>query len=84
MEKDIHNFTCNQRLTVYFANEKNDITFDEETQPLVKRKVTFHPPRNRNRTLDIFVDYLNNLHFDNAATKNKSNISKNVWKAKNH
>ena len=28
------------RLTEYFANE-NDITFDEETQPLVKNKGTF-------------------------------------------
>ena len=85
MEKDIHNFTRKLRLTEYFANE-NDITFDEETQPLLKNKGTFHspppppPPRNRNKTLDIVVDYLNNQTFDNAATKNKSNISKNEWK----
>ena len=31
--------------------------------------------------LDIVVDYLNNQNFDNAATKNKSNISKNEWEA---
>ena len=43
MEKDIHNFTRKLRLTVYFANE-NDITFDEEAQPLLKNKGTFHPP----------------------------------------
>ena len=42
MEKDIHNFTRKLRLTEYFANE-NDITFDEETQLLVKNKGTFHP-----------------------------------------
>ena len=30
---------------------------------------------------DIVVNYLNNQNFDNAATKNKSNISKNEWKA---
>ena len=42
MEKDIHNFACKLRLTEYFANE-NNITFDEETQPLVKNKGTFHP-----------------------------------------
>ena len=42
MEKDIHNFTRKLRLTEYLANE-NDITFDEETQPLVKNKVTFYP-----------------------------------------
>ena len=41
MEKDIHNFTPKLRLTEYFANE-NDITFDEETQPLLKSKGTFH------------------------------------------
>ena len=80
MEKDIHNFTRKLRLTEYFANE-NDITFDEETQPLVKNEGTFHPARNRNKTLDIAVDYLNNQNFDNAATKNKSNISKNEWEA---
>ena len=80
MEKDIHNFTRKLRLTEYFANE-NDITFDEETQPLVKNKGTFHLPRNRNKTLDIIVDYLNNQSFDNASTKNKSNISKNEWEA---
>ena len=68
MEKDTHNFTRKLRLTEYFANE-NDITFDEETQPLVKNKGTFHPPGNRNKTLDIVVDYLNNQNFDNAATK---------------
>ena len=27
------------------------------------------------------VNYLNNQNFDNAATKNKSNISKNEWEA---
>ena len=80
MEKDIHNFTRKLRLTEYFANE-NDITFDEEAQPLAKNKGTFHPPRNRNKTLDIVVDDLNNQSFDNAATKNKSNISKNEWEA---
>ena len=42
MEKDIHNFTRKLRLTEYFANE-NDITFDEQTEPLVKNKATFHP-----------------------------------------
>ena len=42
MEKDIHNFTRKLRLTGYFANE-NDITFDEQTEPLVKNKATFHP-----------------------------------------
>ena len=80
MEKDIHNFTRKLRLTEYFANE-NDITFDEQTEPLVKNRGTFHPPRNRNKMLDIVVDYLNNQNFDNAATKNKSNISKNEWEA---
>ena len=80
MEKDIHNFTRKLRLTEYFTNE-NDITFDEGTQPLVRNKSTFHPLRNRNKTLDIVVDYLNNQNFDNAATKNKSNISKNEWEA---
>ena len=80
MEKDIHNFTRKLRLTEYFANE-NDITFDEETQPLVKNKGTFHSPRNRNKTLDTVVDYLNNQNFDNPATKNKSNLSKHEWEA---
>ena len=60
------------------ANE-NDITYGKETHTLVKNKGT-PPPRNRNKTLDI-VEYLNNQNFDNAATKNKSNISKNEWEA---
>ena len=38
MEKDIHKLG----LTEYLANGK-DITFHEETQPLVKNKGTFHP-----------------------------------------
>ena len=42
MKKDIHNFTHKLGLTEYFANGK-DITFHEETQPLVKNKGTFHP-----------------------------------------
>ena len=78
MEKDIHNFTRKLILTEYFANEK-DITLDEETQPLLKNKGTFHSSRNRNKMLDIVVDYLNNQIFDNAVTKNKSDISKNEW-----
>ena len=41
MEKDIHNFTRKLRLTEYFANE-NDITFEEQTEPLVKNRGTFH------------------------------------------
>ena len=80
MEKDIHNFTRKLILTEYFANE-NDITFNEETQTLVKNEGAFQPPRNRNKTLDIVVDHLNNQNFNNAATKNKSNISKNEWEA---
>ena len=78
-KKDIHSFTHKLRLTEYFANE-NDITFDEQIEPLVKNKGTFNPPRNRNKSLGI-VDYLNNQNFDKAATKNKSNISKNEWEA---
>ena len=75
------------QLTEYFANE-NDITFDEQTEPLAKNRGTFQPPpplpsppSNRNKMLDIVVDYLNNQNFDKAATKNKSNISKNEWEA---
>ena len=44
MEKDIHNFTRKLRLTEYFANE-NDITFDEQTEPLVKIKVPLTPQK---------------------------------------
>ena len=42
MEIDIHNFTRKLRLTEYFANEK-DITFDEETQPLAKKRYLSPP-----------------------------------------
>ena len=69
---------------IYIHIHENDITFDEETQPLViKNKGIFHPHRNRNKTLDIVivVDYLNNQNFDNATTKNKSSISENEWEA---
>ena len=62
MEKDILNFTRNLRLTEYFANE-NDITFDEQTEPLVKKKSTFHSPRKGNKMLNIVVDYLSNQKF---------------------
>ena len=62
MEKDIHYFTRKLRLTEYFADE-DDITFDEETQPLVKNKGTFPPTRNRNNTLDIVADYLKKSNF---------------------
>ena len=62
MEKDIHNFTRKLRLTEYFANE-NDITFDEQTKPLVKNKGTFQPARNQNKTLDNVVDYLKKSKF---------------------
>ena len=55
IEKDIQNFTRKLRLTEYFANE-NCIIFDEETQPLVKNKGSFHPSGNRNKTLDIVAD----------------------------
>ena len=70
-ENDIHNFTRKLRLTEYFANE-NDITYND---------ITFTPPRNRNKKLDIVVDYLNNQNFDKTASKNKSDISKNEWEA---
>ena len=66
-------------MTEYFANE-NNITFDEETQPLVKNKGTILPI-NRNKALHIVADYLNNQNFANAVTKNKSNISKNELEA---
>ena len=62
MEKDIHYFTRKLRLTEYFADE-DDVTFDEETQPLVKKKGTFPPTRNRNNTLDIVADYLKKSNF---------------------
>ena len=41
MKKYIHNFTRKLKLTEYFANE-NDITFDAQTERLVKMKGTFH------------------------------------------
>ena len=78
MQKGIHNFRRTLKLTEYFAN-KNDIAFDEETQPLVKNKGTFNLPKNRNKMLHIVADYLKNQNFDDAATKSKSNISKNEW-----
>ena len=73
MEKDIHLFH-----TACFAS-KNDITIDEETQSLVKNKGTFHyprsshplrpPSRNRSKTFDIVVDYLNNQNFTTQQLK---------------
>ena len=46
-----------------------------------KLRLTFHSSRNWNKMLDIVVDYLSNQNFDNTATKNKSNVSKNEWEA---
>ena len=48
---------------------------------ITKLKVLQRYSQNWNKTLDIVADYLNNQNFDNAATKNKSNISRNESEA---
>ena len=62
--------------------KRNTIEMEKDIHNFTRKlRLTFHSSRNRNKILDIVVDYLSNQNFDNTATKNKSNVSKNEWEA---
>ena len=47
---------------------------------LVKNKSNFYPPRDKNKFLDTTIDFLNQQNLNNLS-KNKTNLSKEVWQA---
>ena len=62
--------------------KRNSIEMEKDIHNFTRKlRLTFHSSRNRNKILDIVADYLSNQNFDNTATKNKSNVSKNEWEA---
>ena len=75
LKKDTENFTRKLRLIEFFANE--EANYDGS---LVKKKGEFNPPRNRNKTLDIVIDFLHKQNFEERKYKNTSNISANEYK----
>ena len=58
---------------------EEEILFDEQTQLLVKNKGSFQPPEKSKQNAWYCCWLFKQKKFDNAATKNKSNISKNEW-----
>ena len=77
MKRDIDEFTRKLRLREYFYSENNN-EGEQIITPLVNPKSTFNPPRNRNNTLDITIDFLQKQKFP-VQVKNSSNLSKKEW-----
>ena len=71
LKRDIEQFTRKLRLVEFFSEEENS-----NDTSLVKNKSNFHPPRDRDKTLDTVCDFLNKQNFEKN-TKRKANISKN-------
>ena len=79
LKPDINEFTRKLRLAEFFHKEET-IQESNNTTPLVKNKSNFFPPKNRNRTLDTAVDFLNEqtVSCDN---KPATNLRKEEWNA---
>ena len=74
LKRDTENFTRKLRLIEFFAHEA-----DYETNSLVKKKGKFTPPRDRDKTLDIVIDFLHKQKFNPFSEKQKSNITKEEY-----
>ena len=58
---------------------ENENEIDNNEGHLIKLKSTFTPPRNRNKTLDIVIDFLHKQNFENETKKTRSNITKREY-----
>ena len=76
LKKDIETFSRKLRLVEFFAETEN---FDDDS--LVRNKSTFNPPRNRERNLNMVIDFLNKQDFPERKPNNKSNLSKEEYNA---
>ena len=67
LKKDTENFPRRLRLIEYFAEEEaNDDNIDTS---LVRKKGVFTPARERNKTLDIAIDFLHKQKFQGIENK---------------
>lgn len=73
LKKDTENFTRKLRLIDFFPDEEAD---DDNNISLVKKKGKFTPSRDRNKTLDIIIDFLHKQNFEETKKNNTSNITK--------
>ena len=73
LKKDTENFTRKLRLIEFFADEEAN---DDNNISLVKKKGKFTPSRERNKTLDIIIDFLHKQNFEETKKNNTSNITK--------
>ena len=77
LKADIETFTRKLRLIEYFHDKGSP----DDEKSLVRNKSTFYPEHNRNRHLDIAIDYLNNANVSSHERRHKSNLSKQEWSA---
>ena len=75
LKRDVNDFCRKLRLKEYFADKNiND-------DSIVKGKSNFQPERNRNQTLEKYIDFLktfsDNYESDNNGYQRKNNLSKN-------
>ena len=77
LKADIETFTRKLRLIEYFHDKGSP----DDEESLVRNKSTFYPEHNRNRHLDIAIDYLNNANVSSHERRHKSNLSKQEWSA---
>ena len=72
LKKDVHSFCRKLRLSEYFSEIEI-----EDDKSIVRNKSTFTPQRNRNTTLDTYVDFLKKTveNVGSQEVKPKSNIN---------
>ena len=77
----VQQFSRKLRLLKEKESEEEEKSSDDF---IIKNKLAFNPPRNKDKLLDQNIDSLNNLNFPDMQKAPKSNLSKLKWAAINH
>ena len=77
---DLKTFAHKRRLTEYF-DDCNVMPIEQKNQSQVKGKSNFYPPRNRNKELETYISFVNNIDITNEKSNKKNNFSPKEWTA---
>ena len=83
LKSAIKEFARKLQLIEFFHSENLDNsqeTRESVSGPLVQNKSNFYPTRIRKKCLDTTIDFINQQNLNNLS-KNKTNLSKEVWQA---
>ena len=75
---DLKTFAHKLRLTEYFGYHKVSL-IDQKNESLVKGKLVFYLPRNRNTEMETHISVINNIDITSKEPNKKCNFSLKEW-----